>query len=111
MPRPKPKAVRLYRPVKIHVKGLNCRKVDHFYCGARGEGRTPMVSPPADFESAASAIPPPGHRQVATPFLARALRRVKATGAPPASHGKRTRLRASAAGAGATVKSWLSGCP
>src|SRR2546425_12582778 len=36
-----------------------------------------MVSPPADFESAASAISPPGRRQVATPFLARALRGVK----------------------------------
>src|SRR6266702_869503 len=45
--------------------------------GARGEGRTPMVSPPADFESAASAISPPGLRQVATPFLARAFRGVK----------------------------------
>ena len=31
--------------------------------GARGEGRTPMVSPPADFESAASAISPPGQAQ------------------------------------------------
>src|SRR5207244_9865993 len=36
-----------------------------------------MVLPPADFESAASAIPPPGRRRVSTPFLARALRRVK----------------------------------
>ena len=45
-------------------------------CGARGEGRTPMVSPPADFESAASAISPPGHRP--SPFLTRWLPPVKA---------------------------------
>src|SRR5439155_3651365 len=53
-----------------------------------------MVSPPADFESAASAIPPPGRRRVSTPFLARALRRVKVSGAPAAS---------------VAAKSWLSG--
>ena len=29
-------------------------------CGARGESRTRTVLLPADFKSAASAIPPPG---------------------------------------------------